>query len=282
MGDMKKLIALLCLCAASVPLFAQDLLTFGGYHTQLHGYTDKRYVGDDKGDYLKTLAWYGGVDYLQRHVVTDVPELQNFVLGAATNLYVQNDFSSRTLYAVTSPSIPQETILGDPVARAGRFQATLSGFGGFEDDWWAAEAGLSVFLKGYNEQSRKKYNSSGTIVDVTGRGWVFDSSLILPNFLFRIGPEKIPHVVFSLFRGNYDPGYGALVARVVIPLGFGALDVGGSLYQTASIFIEPTVKLGTFDASVRVGTILNYYDSSFTRVGIFEGAFISGALDYRW
>jgi hypothetical protein len=283
MGDMKKLIALLCLSVAGIPLFAQDLLTFGGYHTQLYGYTDKRYVGDDKGDYLKTLAWYGGVDYLQRHIVSDVPELQNFVLGAATNLYVQNDFSSRTLYAVPSQGIPNpETILSDPVDHAGRFQLTLSGFGGFEDDWWGAEAGLSVFLKGFNETSRQKYAPDGSKIFVSGRGWVFDSSLIMPNFLFRLGPEKIPHMVFSLFRGNYDPGYGALVARVVIPLGFGALDVGGTLYQTASIFVEPSVKLGSFDASVRVGTVLNYYDSSFTRVGIFEGAFVSGALDFRW
>ncbi len=280
---MKKIVSLLCLCAAAFPSFAQELLTFGGYHTELHGYTDKRYIGDDKGDYLKTTAWYAGLDYLQKHIVTDVPELTNFVLGAATNLYVQNDFTSRTLYAVPSQGIPDpETILGDPVDSAGRFQLTLSGYGGFEDDWWGAEAGLSVFLKGFNETSRLKYAPDGSKVSVTGRGWVFDSSLILPNFQIRVGQEKIPHMMFSLFRGNYDPGYGAFVAKVVIPMAFGGLNVGGSLYQTASIFVEPTVKMGSFDAAVRVGTILNYYDSSFTRVGIFEGAFLSGSLNYRW
>jgi hypothetical protein len=279
---MKKIVSLLLLCGAALPLSAQQLLTFGGYHTELHGYTDDRYVGDDKGDYLKTSAWYGGVDYLQRHVVSDVPELQNFVLGAAGNLYVQDNFAMRSLYAVASQSIPAQTILSDPVDRAGRFQLTMSGFAGFEDDWWGAEAGLSVFLKGFNEQTRQKYDSSGGIINVTGRGWVFDSSVILPNFQFRIGPEKIPHMVFSLFRGDYDPNYGAFMARVVIPMAFGGFDVGGTLYQTASIFVEPSLKMGNVDAAVRVGTVLNYYDSSFTRVGIFEGAFISGSLNFRW
>jgi hypothetical protein len=261
----------------------QELLTFGGYHSQLFGYTDQRYVGSDKGDYLKTPAWYGGSEYLQRKVVPDVPELKNFVLGAATNLYVRSDFSSRTLYAVTTPAIAQETILGDPVDRAARFDYTLSGFGGFEEEWWGFQVGLSAFLKGYNEQTRQKYDASGNQVSVDGRGWVFDSSLILPNFLLRFGPEALPHFVASLYRGNYDPGYGALVAKVVIPFpSVGSLVVGGSLYQTASIFLEPSVQLGDTSLSLRGGTILNYYDPAFTRVGIFEGAFLSGSMGFHW
>jgi len=280
---MEKILSSLFFVVLILPLSGQELLTFGGFHNQLHGYTDNRYVGTDKGDYLKTTAWYGGAEYLQKGVFADVPELKNVVLGAATNLYVQSDFSSRELYAVTTPAIPLEKILDDPVDRAGRFVYTLSGFGGFNETWWGAEVGLSAFLKGYNEQSRQKYDPTGNKISVDGRGWVFDSSLILPNFLVRLGPDNLPHFVLSLFRGNYDPGYGALLAKVVVPIqGFGSFQVGGSLYQTASIFVEPAVQMGNITASLRVGTILNYYDAAFTRVGIFEGAFLSGSLGFHW
>ena len=281
---MKKILfSILFLISFVFTVFGQELLTFGGFHTQLYGYTDPRYTGDDKGDYLKTAAWYVGTEYLQRKVPTGVPELEHLVLGAATNILVQNSFTSKDLYAVPSLNIPSQQILSDPVANAGRFQLTLSGFGGLEEEWYGAQVGLSVFLKGYNEVSRQKYAADGSLVNADGRGWVFDSSLILPNFQFRLGPTAIPHFVISLFRGEYDPSYGALVAKVDVPLaGFGSLDVGGSLYQTASIFVEPTVKLGDFTASLRAGTILNYYDSSFTRVGVLEGAFLSGSVGTHW
>lgn len=284
MRTMKKfLFSLFLLSYGTFVLGAQDLVTFAGYHNQLHGYTDSRYVGSDKGDYLKTLAWYGGAEFVQNGVVTANPATKNLVLGAAGNLYVQNAFDSKTLYAVSSPVIAAQTILGDPVDRAGRFQLTLSGFTGYRDEWWAAEGGLSVFLKGYEEKSRRKYDASGNVVEAEGRGWVFDNSLILPNLRLRAGAEDLPHFVLSLFRGHYDPGYGSFQARVVIPFGPGTnLQVGGSLYETASIFVEPTFRVAGFDVGLRAGTILNYNDSAFTRVGIFEGAFLAGSVGCHW
>lgn len=281
---MNKLILItVALFLGPLTAYAQDLLVFGGYHTQLYGYTDPRYIGNDKGDYLKAFGWFTGAEYNQTKIPTGIGALEHLSLGAAANLFVQNEFTSKSLYPVTNPVIAAQTILSDPVDRAARFQLGISAFGGFQEDWWGAEAGLSVFLKGYNETSRLKYDPTGTIVNADGRGWVFDNSLILPNFKLRIGAPSIPHFILYLFRGEYDPIYGVFGGKVVVPLkGFGAIIVGGSLYQTASIYLEPMFSISGMDFSIRTGTVLNYYDSAFTRVGIFEGAFLSGSVQFHW
>lgn len=285
MNTMKTILFSLLFVVAGVwSLGAQELTTFGGYHTQLLGYTDQRYVAKDKGDYLKTLATYAGTEFIQKGIKTDDPGSMNIVLGGAVLLFVQNGFESRTLYPVPTKNLLEETVPSNPSDKSARFQLTGSVFGGYQAEWWGAEGGLSVFIKGEEEKVRKKFNSLGVEVDSEGRGWVFgDGSLVLPNLRLRLGSEVLPHFVLSLYRGHYDPGYGAFQARVILPLDPAfTLQVGGSLFQTSSIFLEPTVNVGAYTVSLRAGTILNYNDAAFTRVGIFEGAFVSGAFGVRW
>lgn len=280
---MKKILISLLLCGSAALVQGQDLLTFGGYHTQLHGYKDQRYVGDDKGDYLKALAWFTGTEIVQRGFKTDSPDSEHVVLGGGVLLYVQNGFDPVTLYGVPSQSIAQETVPSSLDARSSQFQLSASVFGGYQDTWWGAEGGLSVFIKGTEEKVREKWDAGGTKVSSPGRGWVFgDGSLILPNFRLRAGAEEYPHFLISLFRENYDPSYGALQARVVLPFQNRAtLVVGGSLFQTSSIYVEPGIQVAAAHLALRVGTILNYNDAAFTRVGIFEGAFVSGSVDLQ-
>lgn len=290
---MKKLfLSLLSLLALGAGLTAQEITSFWGYHTQLFGYEDRRYVDGDNGDYLKTFAQYLGAEFVQRGVKTDSPDSEHIVLGGAVLLYVQNSFSPRTLYAVVpgataaagAPTLSEQIVPSDIDDRAARFQLTGSVFGGYQDEWWGAEGGLSVFVKGFEEKVRKRYNRVGEIVEGDGRGWVFgNGSLILPNFRLRVGTEVLPHFVVTLHREHYDPGYGAFQARVVLPFGdLFKLQVGGSMFQTSSIFVEPTVNLGGVSLAVRGGTILNYNDKAFTRVGIFEGLFVAASAGYRW
>lgn len=284
---MKKILfSLLALGLGVFGVQAQELTTFSGYHTQLYGYRDVRYVERDKGDYLKTLAWYSGAEFLQNGFTTDSTESSHIVLGGGLLLYVQSGFSEKTLYAVNGNGrrFREQTVPTNPDDRAAQFQVSGSAFGGYTDYWWGGEGGLSVFIKGFEEKVRKKYNRVGVEVDAGGRGWVFgNGSLILPNFRFRVGAEQLPHFVLSLYRGHYDPGYGAFQARVVLPLlEVFSLTVGGSMVKTSSLFLEPTVRVGDLSSSIRVGTILNYNDSAFTRVGIFEGAFVSGSVGYHW
>jgi hypothetical protein len=284
---MKKILFSLFLLA--IPLLwiqAQELETFAGYHTQLFGYTDDRYVDADKGDYLKSLAWYAGSEFTQHGFRTAYPESSHVVLGAALLLYEQAGFASKDLYKVTSTSvnIAAQTVPANLADRAAKFQFIASGFGGWEDEWWGAEGGLSVFIKGSEETVRLMYAADGSVVNGPGRGWVFgDGSLILPNFKVRFGTLTLPHFTLALFRGNYDPNYGALQALVTLPFSPSfTLQAGGTFFQTSSLFVEPMVSFGDYTASVRGGTILNYNDAAFTRVGIFEGAFLSGSLGVRW
>lgn len=281
------LFSLLLLTSSILTLGAQELTTFGGYHTQLFGYRDARYVDTtDQGDYLKSLAAYGGTEFVQNGIKTEDPGSMNIVLGGGVLLLVQNGFDPRTLYAVlgNGKNIGQEKVPSNSADQAAKFQLNASVFGGYRSEWWGAEGGLSVFIKGQEEKVRQRYDEQGNKVDGAGRGWVFgDGSLILPNLRLRLGSEALPNFVLSLYRGHYDPSYGAFQARVVLPFDKGfTLQVGGSLFQTSSIFLEPMVTFGAYTFSVRAGTILNYNDPAFTRVGIFEGAFVSGSIGARW
>ena len=281
---MKKILILaLMFSGFFVSLSAQELTTFAGYHTQLHGYTDPRYLGDDKGDYLKTLAGYSGVEFVQKGPSNPQDPTQNVVFGAAGVFFVKNGFNQVTLYAVPSKGILAQTV-PPPSNQTAEFEFIASGFGGYETEWWSAEGGLSFFISGQNETYRLMFNSAGEKVEVAGRGWVFlDKRTILPNLLFRIGSKVYPHFVLSLYRGHYDPGYGALQARVQVPFNRAfVLQVGGSLYQTNSVFVEPIFTWGEAQLSLRMGTILNYNNSAFTKVGILEGAFMSAALGLHW
>jgi hypothetical protein len=283
---MKKILILLFLCGSATLSQGQELLAFGGYHTHLFGYTDERYVGNDKGDYLKTSAYYSGAEFLQKGFRSGDSEANSLVLGGSVLLYVQNGFNPLDLYAVSGNghSFGAKTVPANVDDRASRFQLSMGAFGGYSDQWWGAQGGITVFVKGFEEKVRRKYNSLGVEVDAAGRGWVFgDGSLILPSLLLRLGAEDLPHFILSLYRGNYDPGYGAFQGRVILPFSNEVvLTVGGSMFQTSSLFIEPQFRFGDYSASVRVGTILNYNDAAFTRVGIFEGAFASGSVGYRW
>jgi len=287
---MKKILFSLLLTTSGLwCLGAQELTTFGGYHTQLFGYKDQRYLDtSDQGDYLKTLSLYAGTEFVQKGIKTDDPGSMNIVLGAGVLLAVQNGFEPRELYQVTNSAnvvvVKAETIASNPTDKAAKFQLNGSLFGGYTSEWWGAEGGLSVFIKGQEEKVRLKRDANNNTVEGVGRGWVFgDGSLVLPNLRLRLGSEGLPHFVASLYRGHYDPGYGAFQARVVLPFDKAfTLQVGGSLFQTSSIFVEPMVGLGNYTVSVRAGTILNYNDPAFTRVGIFEGAFVSGSVGVRW
>jgi len=271
---------------ASGGAFAQELLTFSGYHTQLYGYTDSRYTGTDKGDYLKTLAVYGGAEYIQRGLALDEDFAKHVVLGAASTVTVQNAFDPKSLYAVSGNgySIASQTVPASTSDAVGKTQVTLSGFGGYSDEWWGLEGGLTFVLKIVDEKTRQKVDATGTVYDSAGRGWVPDGTpSVLPNVQLRLGSQSFPHFVVSVYRGQYDPTYGYVQARVVVPFAGGSnLQVGGSFLQTASIFVEPTFRLGFVDLGVRAGTILNYNDAAFTRVGIFEGLFFAGSAVWHW
>ena len=274
---------------ASAELSAQNkpansgnkLLVFGGYHNQLSGFSNPRYVGSDKGDYTNTLAWYSGVEY--QHQGFGSEYLDSFTVGGGAAFYLQNDFTPVNLYAVPSLGIPAQSFPTGTAAQ-GNFQLNVSGFAGINENWYAVELGLTVLMQGYNETTRQVYLADGTLGQAAGRGWVWgDNSLILPNFYVRLGPTNIPNITFEILREQYDPTYGSVLAYVRIPASKSfAFDLGGSFYSTYSFFLEPHYSWNGLNLNVRLGTTLNYNDPNFSRVGVFEGFFISSGLSYSW
>ncbi len=258
-----------------------NINTFFGYHNHLYGYKDKRYVAADKGDYLKTNAYYLGAEYRKSGFEMISPEMKNLELGGNVNMQKIGSYDSKTLYAVPSLGIPQETFPSSSKIqdRVSKFYLNIGFYAGWNLKWLGFDFGLTGLIDGYNEEYRKKVKADATVYKAKGRGWVTDGGMVIPNFHFRIGPESFAHFNFSFMRGHYDPTYGKLIADVVIPLNpYFSLKTGAYLYQTEAIFVEPILNISSISLGMRFGTILSYNDSKFTRVGITEGLFISGSV----
>lgn len=256
---------------------SHSLSFFTGYHNHIYGYEDQRYVASDKGDYISALAGYGGIEYERKGLKGLDPRWEkDILLGGNVNFYIQDKFSKKTLYAVPSREIPKETVPEDRDDRESRFQLSFGFFAGYDHQWVALTGGLTAKLSGYDETERLKYAPDGSIMDSDGRGWVWDDSILLPNFYFRFGWIEYPHLVFELYRENYDPGYGSLQGKINIPAHANFhIAIGGSFWETASVFLEPSLHMKNWFLGIRTGTIINYYDDDLSRVGVFEGFYSS-------
>lgn len=253
------------------------LSVYTGYHKHIYGYEDYRYVASDKGDYISALAGYAGVEYERKGLKGIDPQWEdNIMLGGNLNFYMQDKFSQKTLYAVPSLDIEEELIPKNQDDRESRFQLSFGFFVGYDNDWAALAGGLTAKLSGYDETVRLKYAPDGSIVDSDGRGWVWDDSILLPNFYFRFGWVEYPHLVLELYRENYDPGYGSLQGKLNIPASKNVhIAIGGSFWETSSVFLEPSLHFDAWSIAIRAGTVINYYDDDLSRVGVLEGFYSS-------
>ena len=269
------------------------ITVWGGVHQHLYGYRDVRYKkaedSSSQNDYLTTDAKYGGLELYAAGFPGIHRSLKDARFGFSVALYRHGSFSEKSLYAVPLHSIPSETVPDETVVeRNGKWWSNIGVFAGNDGKWVGIDLGITLRATVINEKTRYKLDpasnpSSPTYVATDGRGLLFDDAYVVPNFLFRLGREDIPHFTLSVFRQDYDPAYGSVMSKVVFPVSpFFKMAVGGYLWQTQAGFIEPALCLLGVELSARAGIIINYPEEELERVGIKESVFLAFALSYNW
>ena len=266
-----------------------SLLFYGGYHSYLYGYKDKRYVNEeDQGDFLKAVGQYYGVEYSHLGFGKDYPQVENVRIGGLMNFYYRGSLPSKKLYAVSGHSIPAVTILPDANDRAQNSRLKVGIFGGLDDKWYEISAGIHANLEAEYEKERLIYAedsspSSPKYKSTSGRGWVWSNSAMRVNFLARAGLKESVNFTISIFREDYDPNYGKIMAKIFFPINdYFKMQAGAFLYPTDAVFIQPVLTYNGISLSPRFGLIINYRDDDFKKVGIFEGMFMSLSASYIW
>ena len=262
-------------------------MIYGGYHNHLYGYTNRRYLGSDKSDYIITDSEQGGIEFCKSDLTFIYKDLVDARFGMNIAYYRFGKIGTRNLYAVPGHDIPAETV---PTSNASRSKYYLKPgfFVGYGMRWIGIDIGFTLNLKYYNEEHRQELLPGSTpaaplFVTVKGRGLLLDKSGWRPNFYFRMGPENMPHFVFSVFRENYDPVYGYCQMYLVFPVSqYFGMNVGGYLAPCQSMFFEPVVKMWGISLGLRCGTMLNYHDDNLERVGVKDTLFYMVSASYAW
>lgn len=261
-----------------------SFLFYGGYHSYLYGYKDRRYVDtDDQGDFLKAYGQYYGIEYSHLGFGKSLPEVEDIRIGGLMTFYYRGALPSKKLYAVPSQGIPAETILPNANDRTQYTSIKIGVFAGLDEKWYELSGGFHANLEAEYEKERLRYATDGSIYASEGRGWMWSNSAMRVNFLGRIGVKGNVNFTISAFREDYDPNYGKIMAKVFFPVNdIFKMQVGAFLYPTDAVYLQPIIVMGDFSLSPRVGLIINYNDDDFEKVGIFEGMFMSLSASYNW
>ena len=263
-------------------------MVFGGWHNNLYGYRDNRYKGDDKGDYIKTEAYHGGMEICFSDFSKQGPSLAKLRMGLNINSMVKRTTEQRTLYAVPLHSIPEETVPDAEKDIRSRFGLNLGLFIGLEFEWLGIATGLTPKFSGYDEKSREKLDPASSPTNpqynkVSGRGYIWSDSTMRMNFRLRLGLEQSGYIVLNCYREDYNPDYGTVTSYIYFPVAsFFAFKFGGYLHKTQSAFVEPVIKIASLSLGLQVGSIINYHDSNIKRAGIKDGLLASVSLSYAW
>ncbi|MGL4369475.1 MAG: hypothetical protein ACRCUT_07375 [Spirochaetota bacterium] len=265
------------------------VMIFGGAGKTLYGYTDVRYADpDDQGDYISSRYEYGGAELEIAGIDPLSSSLSELRLGG--NLVVMNKgkYDGRTLYAVPLHSISEQTLPSDPTDKTGHFRAIPGFFAGLDLKWWEFDCGITVVTDAIYEKSREKLDPSSSpsnpvYTEVDGRGWIFNDVFMYLNFSMRLGPENMPHFLFYFMRHDYDPVYGRLQSKLVLPISrFFTMNVGSYLYPAQALYCEPVFEIYRVSIALKGGVIVNYSDDDIIRASIKDSIFAAASASYSW
>jgi len=257
---------------------------YGGMGNKIYGYQDRRYVDlSDQGDYVKRMTQLVGIEFHKTDLSSISQDLKDVRLGANILFNHHSSFAQKTLYAVPDKYISAEEIFDSKQDAFGRFWLNMGFFAGINKKWYGLDLGLTYVTKAMNEEKREKYLADGGTTEVDGRGWTWKDSSVEMNFYARLGLEDSINISFSYLRENYDPIYGKFMTKIHIPVfEYFSLNVGGYLYKTNSIFLEPAFVFDDFSLSLKLGTVINYNDDNITKVGITDSLFGGLSVSYEW
>jgi hypothetical protein len=269
------------------------VMAWAGAHNDLYGYIDRRYQAQnpsssesrvrDQGDYIKSDSQYSGFEFYVSDFSYISKSLADMRFGFNVAMYHRDRYKQKTLYPVSIAGIPQETFPPTETKAIERWWFNPGFFVGADKKWIAVDLGLTMKSTIIVEKTRQRLDINGVYQPVKGRGAMFENSEWLMNFYFRLGPEDKPHFVLSVYRDDYDPVYGVFQSKMCFPLGaYFNINVGGYLYKTQSVFLEPGVRFFGVELSVKAGMIINYHDKAIARTSIKDSIYGACQLSYVW
>lgn len=301
---MKKIIGtLFLLLAVNSAAFAQDdsaekssldthrnynseTTIFGGYSKYLYSYNDNRYVDSYKGDYISSNYQYYGIEFVHYGIKEGFDKGKDVVWGGNLVFAYQSALTQKNLYAVTSPSIPAETIPKNASDAEKRQTYYISGFVGIDKSWLGADIGLTGQLNRVYLKNRQYYAENGTIINKAANTWVMDNDnagTVHLNFKLRLGFKDSYNFIFEYYRDNYNPLYGTINSKIEIPVvSFMSLGFGTYVYPSNAVYIEPAFSFLGFKVKATGGMVLNYYDSKLRYTEVADSLFAAGSLTYSW
>ncbi len=272
---------------------------WGGMREHLYGYTDQRYAGcegddedceKDQGDYIKTDSQQFGLELLVSDFSDVYPDLKSGRTGFNIAANRRDKIRPRTLYAVPLHGIPEEIVPGDDAGlkKNQEWQWNIGIFIGIDKRICAFDFGITFLTTIESEEKRMAYGPDSTpenptYVEREGRGFMFGDPRIQANALLRLGIEDKSHFILSFNRLDYDPIYGSLQSKFCFPIWeYLALNTGGYLWKTQSVFIEPVIKFAGASLGYKAGVIINFHDDEFEKASIKDSVFQSVSLSYEW
>lgn len=270
---------------------------------KLVGFSDPRYVADDKTDYLKSEAMSANLDFTVKvpyaiRAGANDSALQELFHGTEY-LRIGGQFTGWTVLNGQSVSIPKTAapINGEAV-NANLNAATRPGLGlhfGLGKRDFEVDLGIAVSLAFENEgyRTRRIIDANGNpVLDATGnvateqvpgRGLFVANAFALPTFRLMWGAPGNLQFFVTAGRELFEFQRDYLQSYFRLPIAsFFRLDLGVGFFPNATLFVQPNIILGSLTLGVRGGMTLNYYESELRRVSIPDALYFGASLSARF
>lgn len=270
---------------------------------KLVGFTDPRYVANDKTDYLESDALTANLEFTFKvpYQIKGNPSdstLQEFFHGTEY-LRIGGQLTGWSILSAQSVAIPKTgaPINGQAVS-ANLNSATRPGIGfffGIGKRDLEVDLGITMSLAFENEGSRTRRvvdangnvqtDASGNVVteQVPGRGLFISNAFVLPTFRMVWGARGNLQFYLTAGREMFEFQRDYIQSYFRLPLAsFFKFDIGVGFFPTATLFLQPNFELGPVMLGIRGGITLNYYDSELKRVSITDAVYFGASLSGRF
>lgn len=264
---------------------------------KLVGYTDPRYVADDKTDYLESAAMTANLELLYRlpYKVKADPDrrpIENMFAGVEYLRIgmVLNGWSIQNGSSISIPAI-NAPVNSDAVEAElkSEFRPGLGFFIGYGKITSELDFGLTLMPSFETEGSRTRRivdtngNLTGETEEVPGRGTFITNWYVVPTFKWVYGRKRTLQFIASAGRGTYEFNRDYLQTYFRIPMWhFLSIETGIGLYPTATLFLQPNLHFGDFLLGLRGGITMNYYEDELKRVSITDTLYFALTLSAKF
>ncbi|HNE21148.1 MAG TPA: hypothetical protein PLF85_15610 [Turneriella sp.] len=281
------------------PAYTERFEIFASFSqgTRLTGYTDPRYVANDKTDYLESPAmtanieFSGKIPYRIKGSPTD-SALQDIFAGTEY-LRIGGQLTGWSILNSSSVSIPKT---GAPISadavNANLNATTRPGLGfffGFGKRDFEIDFGITTALAFEHEGSRTRRvvdangNVTGATEEVSGRGLFIANAFVLPTFRLAWGGRDDLQFFVAAGRETFEYQRDYVQTYFRIPVAaFLKVDFGVGLFPNATLFLQPNLVFGNIMVGVRGGITLNYYESELRRVSINDALYFALSASGRF